>query len=98
MPRARTDDDLASYLMYPRFGDTQRPPAIRGCSFCRDAPCSSWHGRQDRRAAVEHERGKTLIVEHVATSDVPRGRHGGQVLRVEGLPRFSEVKDRICQG
>jgi pyruvate carboxylase len=95
LPRAVTDDDLASYLMYPRvwmdyindrlqFGDVSILPT----------PVFFYGMEAGQEISVEIERGKTLIVRYVATSEVHEDGTRTVFFELNGLPRSVRVQDR----
>ena len=95
LPRAVTDDDLASYLMYPRvwmdyindrlqFGDVSILPT----------PVFFYGMEAGQEISVDIERGKTLIVRYVATSEVHEDGTRTVFFELNGLPRSVRVQDR----
>jgi pyruvate carboxylase len=95
LPRAVTDDDLASYLMYPRvwmdyisdrlqFGDVSILPT----------PVFFYGMEAGQEITVDIERGKTLFVRYVATSEVHEDGTRTVFFELNGLPRSVRVQDR----
>jgi pyruvate carboxylase len=95
LPRAVTDDDLAAYLMYPRvwmdyindrlqFGDVSILPT----------PVFFYGMDAGQEISVDIERGKTLIVRYVATSEVHEDGTRTVFFELNGLPRSVRVQDR----
>jgi len=95
LPRPVTDDDLASYLMYPRvwmdyigdrlqFGDVSILPT----------PVFFYGMEAGQEISVDIERGKTLIVRYVATSEVHEDGTRTVFFELNGLPRSVRVQDR----
>jgi pyruvate carboxylase len=95
VPRPVTDEDLASYLMYPKvwleyareqlqFGD----PSILPTSVF-------FYGMQPGdEISVDLERGKTLIVRYVATSEPHEDGTRTVFFELNGQPRSVRVPDR----
>jgi pyruvate carboxylase len=95
LPRPITDDDLASYLMYPRvwleyaaervqYGDVGILPT--GVFF---------YGMQPgQEISVNLERGKTLIVLYITTSDAHEDGTRTVFFELNGQPRSVRVPDR----
>ena len=95
LPRAVTEEDLASYLMYPRvwmdyindrlqFGDVSILPT----------PVFFYGMDAGQEISVDIERGKTLIVRYVATSEVHEDGTRTVFFELNGLPRSVRVQDR----
>jgi pyruvate carboxylase len=93
--RQVTDDDLASYLMYPkvwldyakdrkRFGDVGMLPT----------PVFFYGMEPGQEISVDLERGKTLIVRFVASSDVHEDGTKTVFFELNGQPREVRVADR----
>src|SRR5262249_22618688 len=95
LPRAVTDHDLASHLMYPRvwldyaaeraaYGDVSiLPTAV------------FFHGMQPgEEMSVDLERGKTLIVRYVAISETHEDGTRTVFFELNGQPRSVRVRDR----
>ena len=95
LPRPATDDDLASYLMYPRvwteyIGDRVQYGAIGSLP----TPVF-FHGMEPgQEISVDLERGKTLIVRYVATSEPHDDGTRTVFFELNGQPRSVRVPDR----
>jgi pyruvate carboxylase len=93
--RVIDDAEFASYLMYPKvFMDYMRDAAEFGS--LRDLPTSIFfYGMQPGdEVAVDIERGKTLIVRFVATSDPHEDGTRTVFFELNGQPRSVKVNDR----
>jgi len=89
------DAELASYLMYPKvFLDYMRDKANFGS--LRDLPTGIFfYGMQPGdEVAVDIERGKTLIIRFVATSDPHEDGTRTVFFELNGQPRSVKVADR----
>jgi pyruvate carboxylase len=89
------DAEFASYLMYPKvFLDYRRDATEYGS--LRDLPTSIFfYGMQPGdEVAVDIERGKTLIVRFVATSDPHEDGTRTVFFELNGQPRSVKVADR----
>ena len=95
LPRPATDDDLASYLMYPKvwleyigdrlqYGDVSILPT----------PVFFYGMEPGQEISVDLERGKTLIVRYVATSDPHEDGTRTVFFELNGQPRSVRVADR----
>jgi pyruvate carboxylase len=93
--RAVTEYELASYLMYPRvftdyaaermaYGDVSRLPSA-----------VFWYGMQPgQEITIDLERGKTLIVRFITTSDPNEDGTRTVFFELNGEPRHIRVADR----
>ncbi len=93
--REISDAELASYLMYPKvFVDYLREAVEFGS--LRDLPTEIFfYGMQsDDEVAVDIERGKTLIIRFVATSDADDDGTRTVFFELNGQPRSVKVADR----
>jgi pyruvate carboxylase len=93
--RTVSDAEFASYLMYPKvFTDYMRDAAEYGS--LRDLPSSIFfYGMQSGdEVAVDIERGKTLIVRYVTTSDPHEDGTRTVFFELNGQPRSVKVPDR----
>jgi pyruvate carboxylase len=93
--REISDAELASYLMYPKvFLDYTRDAAEYGS--LRDLPTAIFfYGMQPNdEVAVDIERGKTLIIRFVATSDPHDDGTRTVFFELNGQPRSVKVADR----
>jgi pyruvate carboxylase len=95
LPRPVTDDDLASYLMYPKvwmdyiddrlqYGDVSILPT----------PVFFYGMEPAQEISVDLERGKTLIVRYVATSETHEDGTRTVFFELNGQPRSVRVADR----
>ncbi len=95
LPRPVTDDDLASYLMYPKvwldyinerlqYGDVSILPT----------PVFFYGMEPGQEISVDLERGKTLIVRYVATSETHEDGTRTVFFELNGQPRSVRVADR----
>ena len=88
-PRGVTDFELASYLMYPKvFADyaADRAQLRRREHACRPR-CSSTACEPGQEINIDLERGKTLIVRYVTTSDVHEDGTRTVFFELNGQPR-----------
>ncbi|TLZ00233.1 MAG: pyruvate carboxylase, partial [Gammaproteobacteria bacterium] len=70
LPREVTDDDLASYLMYPRVWlEYAQERALYGDAGILPTPVFFYGMEPGQEISVDLERGKTLIVRYVASSE-----------------------------
>jgi pyruvate carboxylase len=93
--RTVSDAEFASYLMYPKvFTDYMRDAAEYGS--LRDLPSSIFfYGMQSGdEVNVDIERGKTLIVRYVTTSDPHEDGTRTVFFELNGQPRSVKVPDR----
>jgi len=95
LPRPVTDEDLASYLMYPRvwLQYAQEHLLYGDAGFCRRR-CSSTAWSPGRRSAPISERGKTLIVRYLASSEPHEDGTRTVFFELNGQPRSVRVPDR----
>jgi len=95
LPRPATDDDLASCLMYPKvwldyigdrlqYGDVSILPT----------PVFFYGMEPGQEMSVDLERGKTLIVRYVATSEVHEDGNRTVFFELNGQPRSVRIPDR----
>jgi pyruvate carboxylase len=93
--RAVTDFDLASYLMYPKvFTDYAANRASYG-EVSILPTCVFFYGMQaGQEINIDLERGKTLILRYVATSDVHEDGTRTVFFELNGQPRPIRVPDR----
>ncbi len=93
--REISDSELASYLMYPKvFLDYMRNKTEYGS--LRDLPSSIFfYGMQPGdEVAVDIERGKTLIIRFITTSDPHDDGTRTVFFELNGQPRSVKVQDR----
>ena len=82
--REITDEEFASYLMYPKvFLDYLKDRLDYGRVSVLPTPLFFYGMEPGEEVSVDIERGKTLIVRFVAVSDSARGRHAHGVLRAQ---------------
>ncbi|MEP7243303.1 MAG: pyruvate carboxylase [Gammaproteobacteria bacterium] len=95
LPRPATDDDLASYLMYPKvwleyiderisYGDVSILPT----------PIFFYGMEPGQEMSFDLERGKTLIVRYVAASETHEDGTRTVFFELNGQPRSVRVADR----
>jgi pyruvate carboxylase len=95
LPRPVTDDDLASYLMYPKvwfdyvderlqYGDVSILPT----------PVFFYGMEPGQEISVDLERGKTLIVRYVASSETHEDGTRTVFFELNGQPRSVRIADR----
>ncbi|HZO24230.1 MAG TPA: pyruvate carboxylase, partial [Steroidobacteraceae bacterium] len=95
LPRAVTDDDLAAYLMYPRvWMDYSRDRLQYGDVGILPTPVFFYGMEPGQEMSVDIERGKTLIVRHLATSEVHQDGTRTVFFELNGQPRSVRVPDR----
>ncbi|CAN5605632.1 pyruvate carboxylase [soil metagenome] len=96
--REVTEQELASYLMYPnvftefadfqrRFGDVSVLPT----------PVFFWGLRQDDELAVELERGKTLFIRFLALGEHDSEGYRSLYFELNGQPREVKVRDQSTE-
>jgi pyruvate carboxylase len=95
LPRPITDNDLASYLMYPRVWLDY---AIERTQYGKVSTLPTavfFYGMEPgQEISVNLERGKTLIVSYVTTSDVHEDGTRTVFFELNGQPREVRVPDR----
>src|SRR5579872_4589780 len=95
LPRPVTDEDLASYLMYPRvWMDFIRERLQYGDVGILPTPVYFYGMEPGEEMSVDIERGKTLIVAYVATSEVHEDGTRTVFFELNGQPRSVRVPDR----
>jgi pyruvate carboxylase len=95
LPRPATDDDLASYLMYPRVWlDYARDRVQYGDVGILPTPVFFYGMEPGQEMSVDIERGKTLIVRFVTTSEVHEDGTRTVFFELNGQPRSVRVQDR----
>ena len=96
--RSVTDQELASYLMYPqvfvdfaefqrRFGDVSVLPT----------PAFFWGLRQDEELAVHLEPGKTLFIRLLALGEHDRDGYRSIYFELNGQPREVKIRDEAME-
>jgi pyruvate carboxylase len=94
LPRAVTDDDLATYLLYPRvFGDYARDRLLYGDPAILPTPVFFYGMEPGQEITVDLERGKTLIVRYLATSEPHEDGTRTVFFELNGQPRSVRVRD-----
>jgi len=95
MTRPVTDDDLASYLMYPRVWlDYAAERALYGDVGILPSTVFFYGMEPGQETSVELERGKTLIVRYVTSSDTHEDGTRTVFFELNGQPRSMRVPDR----
>jgi pyruvate carboxylase len=90
-----TDEELASYLMYPKvFLDFAEHHRVYGDVSVLPTPVFLYGLERNEEIAVDIERGKTLIIRYLATGEAdPEGRRT-IFFELNGQPREVKVVDR----
>jgi pyruvate carboxylase len=95
VPRPVTDDDLASYLMYPKVWIDYAGDRLQyGDVSILPTPVFFYGMEPGQEISIDIERGKTLIVRYVATSEVHEDGTRTVFFELNGLPRSVRVQDR----
>jgi len=95
LPRPVTDEDLASYLMYPRVWlEYARERVQYGDPSILPTPVFFYGMQPGDEISVDLERGKTLIVRYVATSEPHEDGTRTVFFELNGQPRSVRVPDR----
>jgi pyruvate carboxylase len=95
LPRAATDQDLASYLMYPRVWTEYMQDRLRyGDVGILPTPVFFYGMEPGQEISIDLERGKTLIVGYVAVSDPHEDGTRTVFFELNGQPRSVRVADR----
>ena len=95
LPRPVTDEDLASYLMYPRVWlEYARERVQYGDPSILPTPVFFYGMQPGEEISVDLERGKTLIVRYVATSEPHEDGTRTVFFELNGQPRSVRVPDR----
>ncbi len=93
--RAVTDADLASYLMYPKvFTDYAANRASYGDVSILPTAVFFYGMQPGQEINIDLERGKTLILKYVATSDVHEDGTRTVFFELNGQPRPIRVPDK----
>ncbi len=93
-PGPVSDEDLASYLMYPRvWQDYARERQQYGDLGLLPTPVFFYGMQPGDEISVDLERGKTLIVRYVATSDPHEDGTRTVFFELNGQPRSVRVRD-----
>ncbi|HEY2808694.1 MAG TPA: pyruvate carboxylase, partial [Steroidobacteraceae bacterium] len=92
--RPVTDEDLASYLMYPRVWlDYARERALYGDPAILPTPVFFYGMEPGQEISVDLERGKTLIVRYLAASEPHEDGTRTVFFELNGQPRSVRVPD-----
>jgi pyruvate carboxylase len=95
LPRPVSDDELASALMYPRvFDDYARERLLYGDPGILPTPVFFYGMEPGQEISVDLERGKTLIVRYLATSEPHEDGTRTVFFELNGQPRSVRVDDR----
>src|SRR5271154_6694277 len=95
LPRAATDQDLASYLMYPRVWTEYMQDRLRyGDVGILPTPVFFYAMEPGQEISVDLERGKTLIVCYLAASEPHEDGTRTVFFELNGQPRPIRVADR----
>jgi pyruvate carboxylase len=95
LPRPVSDDELASSLMYPRvFEEYARERLLYGDPGTLPTPVFFYGMEPGQEISVDLERGKTLIVRYVATSEPHEDGTRTVFFELNGQPRSVRVDDR----
>ncbi|HEV7716901.1 MAG TPA: pyruvate carboxylase [Steroidobacteraceae bacterium] len=95
LPRPATDDDLASYLMYPKVWlEYVNERLLYGDISILPTPIFFYGMEPAQEMSVDLERGKTLIVRFVASSETHEDGTRTVFFELNGQPRSVRVVDR----
>jgi pyruvate carboxylase len=95
LPRPATDYDLASYLMYPKVWTEYMTDRLQyGDVGILPTPAFFYGMEPGQEISVDIERGKTLFVRYVATSDPHDDGTRTVFFELNGQPRSVQVADR----
>jgi pyruvate carboxylase len=94
LPHPVSDEELASSLMYPRvFADYARERLLYGDPAILPTPVFFYGMEPGQEISVDLERGKTLIVRYVATSEPHEDGTRTVFFELNGQPRSVRVSD-----
>jgi pyruvate carboxylase len=94
LPRPVTDEDLASYLMYPKVWlEYARERALYGDPAILPTPVFFYGMEPGQEISVDLERGKTLIVRYLASSEPHEDGTRTVFFELNGQPRSVRVAD-----
>jgi pyruvate carboxylase len=94
LPRPVTDEDLASYLMYPKVWlEYARERALYGDPAILPTPVFFYGMEPGQEISVDLERGKTLIVRYLASSEPHEDGTRTVFFELNGQPRSVRVSD-----
>jgi pyruvate carboxylase len=95
LPRPVSDEDLASHLMYPRVWlEYARARALYGDPTDLPTPVFFYGMEPGQEISVDLERGKTLIVRYLASSEPHEDGTRTVFFELNGQPRSVRVADR----
>jgi pyruvate carboxylase len=95
LPRPMTDEDLASYLMYPRvWNEYTRERLLYGDPAILPTAVFFYGMEPGQEISIDLERGKTLIVRYVATSEPHEDGTRTVFFELNGQPRSVRVPDQ----
>src|SRR2546429_8846950 len=95
LPRPVTDEDLASYLMYPRVWlEYAQERGLYGDAGILPTPVFFYGMEPGQEISVDLERGKTLIVRYIACSEPHEDGTRTVFFELNGQPRSVRVPDR----
>jgi pyruvate carboxylase len=95
LPRAVTDEDLASHLMYPRvWQDYAQERLLYGDAAILPTPVFFYGMEPGQEISIDLERGKTLIVRYLAASEPHEDGTRTVFFELNGQPRSVRVADR----
>jgi pyruvate carboxylase len=95
LPRPVTDEDLASYLMYPKVWlEYARERALYGDPAILPTPVFFYGMEPGQEISVDLERGKTLIVRYLASSEPHEDGTRTVFFELNGQPRSVRVPDK----
>ncbi|MBV9620260.1 MAG: pyruvate carboxylase, partial [Gammaproteobacteria bacterium] len=95
LPRPVSDEDLASHLMYPRVWQSYaRERARHGDPSILPTPVFFYGMEPGQEIAVDLERGKTLIVRYLASSEPHEDGTRTVFFELNGQPRSVRTADR----
>ncbi|MBV9726238.1 MAG: pyruvate carboxylase, partial [Gammaproteobacteria bacterium] len=90
-----TEEDLASYLMYPRvFEEFARDRQLHGDPAILPSPVFFYGMEPGQEITIDLERGKTLIVHYLAMSEPHEDATRTVFFELNGQPRSVRVPDR----
>jgi pyruvate carboxylase len=93
--RSMTDDELASYLMYPKvFADFAAHHQTYGDVSVLPTPAFFYGPAMDEELHVDLDRGKTLIIRFLAVGDPDAEGRRTVFFELNGQPRQVKVADR----
>jgi pyruvate carboxylase len=94
LPRTVTEEDLASHLMYPRvWADYARGRAQFGDAAILPTPVFFYGMEPGQEISIDLERGKTLIVRFIASSEPHEDGTRTVFFELNGQPRSVRVAD-----